>query len=55
MLVNGKNITKVLEKYDFKIEDWDFLETMVSMEGWNGNLNDLDRILADIVNKYEVF
>lgn len=54
MLVDGKNIEKVLTKHNFKIEDWEFLETIMQVEGWNGTLKDLDRILKRVVERYKV-
>lgn len=52
MLIKGENIEKTLNKHNFKVEDWEFLESLVSFEGWNGGLDELDKILADIVKKY---
>lgn len=52
MLIKGENIEETLNKHNFKVEDWEFLESLVAMEGWNGELSDLDRLLARIVNKY---
>ena len=46
------NIEKILKKHNFKIEDWEFLEALVAMEGWDGGIDELDGILADIVTKY---
>lgn len=52
MLIKGENIEKTLNKHGFKVEDWEFLDALVAMEGWSGGIQELDEVLAEIVTKY---